>query len=330
MKYSRKPKIAIVGAGIAGLTLAKQLGTSYATVCIYEKSRGVGGRLATRYNDSYQFDHGCPSFTAESSLFTTFIQPYILDGTLTIWEPKIVKLSEEKTAELSKPKQYLAIPKMNAFAKNISKTLNYQLLTEVIELVSSENKWLLKTQQHQDLYDWIVFAIPAPQLSKLLPTHVSFYPLIQNLQMAPCFSLLVGLKKPLNVKWDIAEIANSPIKLIINDHCKPGRLENASLVIHSNEEWSTMHLSEPKEAVEVLLQRELCKLVDLSINDIICSTIHLWRYSTVKPKSNASTPLIDFDNCIAACGDWQGNGTVESAFLNAHKLAKTLNNFLLG
>lgn len=47
MENTTKQKIAIVGAGLAGLSAAKELESS-AEVTVFDKSRGVGGRLATR------------------------------------------------------------------------------------------------------------------------------------------------------------------------------------------------------------------------------------------------------------------------------------------
>ena len=58
-------KIAIIGAGIAGLTTAKML-RDIAEVTVYEKSRGAGGRICTRYTDSFDFDHGAQFFIAKT------------------------------------------------------------------------------------------------------------------------------------------------------------------------------------------------------------------------------------------------------------------------
>ncbi|PMP83934.1 MAG: FAD-dependent oxidoreductase, partial [Chloroflexus aggregans] len=40
--------VAIVGAGVAGLAAAHALATAGFTPVVFEKSRGVGGRAATR------------------------------------------------------------------------------------------------------------------------------------------------------------------------------------------------------------------------------------------------------------------------------------------
>ncbi len=48
----------IIGAGVSGLTLANKLISSGRRVLVIEKSKGVGGRLATRRTEQATFDHG--------------------------------------------------------------------------------------------------------------------------------------------------------------------------------------------------------------------------------------------------------------------------------
>ena len=55
--------VAVVGAGISGLTRARTLADYGLPVTVFEKSRGVGGRMATRRSDNGAvFDHGCAVF----------------------------------------------------------------------------------------------------------------------------------------------------------------------------------------------------------------------------------------------------------------------------
>ena len=42
-------KIAIIGAGFSGCNLYNNLKDKYENITIFEKSRGVGGRLSTKY-----------------------------------------------------------------------------------------------------------------------------------------------------------------------------------------------------------------------------------------------------------------------------------------
>jgi predicted NAD/FAD-dependent oxidoreductase len=49
-------RIAVIGAGLSGLVFADTLGDA-AQIKLFEKSRGYGGRMATRRHDAFQFEH---------------------------------------------------------------------------------------------------------------------------------------------------------------------------------------------------------------------------------------------------------------------------------
>ncbi len=52
----------IVGAGLTGLMLANRLGPMAHKLTLIEKSRGVGGRMATRRSEAARFLITAPSF----------------------------------------------------------------------------------------------------------------------------------------------------------------------------------------------------------------------------------------------------------------------------
>jgi predicted NAD/FAD-dependent oxidoreductase len=54
------PEVVVVGAGPAGLTVARELAAAGREVVVLEKSRGPGGRCSTRRTDHGAFDHGAP------------------------------------------------------------------------------------------------------------------------------------------------------------------------------------------------------------------------------------------------------------------------------
>ena len=53
----------IVGAGASGILLARRLLERGVPALVLEKSRGVGGRVATRRIGTKKFDHGISSLT---------------------------------------------------------------------------------------------------------------------------------------------------------------------------------------------------------------------------------------------------------------------------
>ncbi len=57
-------RVAVVGAGLAGLAAARELRADGHEVVVLEKSRGLGGRLATRRAEGTVLDHGSPVLAA--------------------------------------------------------------------------------------------------------------------------------------------------------------------------------------------------------------------------------------------------------------------------
>ena len=49
--------IAVIGAGLAGITIASKIKEKF-DVKIFEKSKDVGGRMSTRRETPFIFDHG--------------------------------------------------------------------------------------------------------------------------------------------------------------------------------------------------------------------------------------------------------------------------------
>ena len=78
-------QIAIVGAGIAGLACARKLAKAGVNSVVFDKGRGVGGRVATRRSGDFQFDHCAPYFTATADDFDTYLRGLIGTGHAAPW-----------------------------------------------------------------------------------------------------------------------------------------------------------------------------------------------------------------------------------------------------
>ncbi len=77
--------IAVVGAGISGLLLASALRARGESVIVLEKSRGMGGRLATKRVGNAVFDQGAQFFTAKDSRFSELVAHWQARGVVTHW-----------------------------------------------------------------------------------------------------------------------------------------------------------------------------------------------------------------------------------------------------
>jgi len=80
-----QPDVVIVGAGIAGLSAAAELVASGRRVVVLEKSRGVGGRMATRRVGEAICDHGAQFFTVRGPAFGGMVAEAHEAGAVATW-----------------------------------------------------------------------------------------------------------------------------------------------------------------------------------------------------------------------------------------------------
>ena len=62
--------VIVIGAGVAGLSLARQLHRRGREVTVLERSRGVERRCATRRVDGVRVDHGVPLIHRRTEAFS--------------------------------------------------------------------------------------------------------------------------------------------------------------------------------------------------------------------------------------------------------------------
>ena len=137
-------KIAVLGGGLSGLTLAKELG-GFFDVTVFEKSSGVGGRLATRTAYPFEFDHGAQFFTARTDAFKEFLSPFADRGLVASWHPKIISLEAGEKSfkrEWFEP-HYIAQPKMTSLAKSLADDIEIKFNLEVDRLSRNKSRWSL-------------------------------------------------------------------------------------------------------------------------------------------------------------------------------------------
>ena len=92
-----KKRIAIIGAGIAGLACARELVQHGHDVSVFEKSRGPGGRMPTRWlnreaEPPVGFDHGTQYFQATAPAFADLLAQAEPAGAVAQWGALLVGL----------------------------------------------------------------------------------------------------------------------------------------------------------------------------------------------------------------------------------------------
>ncbi|ART80734.1 NAD(P)/FAD-dependent oxidoreductase [Oceanisphaera avium] len=323
-----KPRIAIIGAGLAGLTLAREL-NSIADISLFEKARGLGGRMSTRRNDTHQWDHGAQFFTARSRAFNALLAPFIASATVVEWQPNITTLSPDQ-APFKRPwfePHYVAAPGMNSLLKAMAGELDIHLSTRVEQVRAHNGGWQLFDDKAQLLgeFDWVVSSAPLPQTQELLPKSL-LGDSLDRYQMLPCYSLLLTVADADLPHFDAAKVNNDPLSWISFNHRLPGRnIQAGTVVAHSTADWAARHLEDDQAQVKQQLIERFCALTQVALKAITSAQLHRWRYAL---SAEVTEPEAEFvlnsQAKLAACGDWCLGGRVEAAFTSAYALVQVL------
>lgn len=322
--------IAIIGAGMSGLTVANQL-NDIATVRVFEKSRGVSGRMSTRYADAYQFDHGAQDFTVRDAAFESFLAPYLKAGILQEWKPILMLLEkgEMAKARVWSETHYVPVPKMNELCLAMSKEINVNLNTEIIKIEKQNQHWFLTTKDEQTFgpYEWIINTTPAPQAKKIFPVSFSGNHHFKKCKMSGCYTLMLAINKPLPWEWEAVIVKNSLISWMALNSSKPGRNNQQTLIVQTDNQWSEKHINESIADIQQLILGELNNLLSYDFSNSEYSTTHRWRYADTEETMDVDYHL-DHDLKLGACGDWFIKGRIEAAFLSGYKLASSIKHLL--
>jgi hypothetical protein len=325
----KNKKIAVIGAGISGITLAKELSTLN-DVIVFDKSRGVGGRMATRRVGNYNFDHGAQFFTAKSNEFKDFCLKAKNDDIIEEWKCRFVEIASNNMSikpYFSNEPYFVAKPQMNSLCKYIGKDLNILLSKQIESVDFSNNKWSLKTSESEvfENFDYLFLAIPSNQATNLVPKNFKYFDIISNIKMSGCFTLMLSFKKDLKLDFDVALVKESIISWISLNNSKPARPHSCCVVVNSSNKWANENIEKDLESIQQKMMVSLAKIINLDLNNIDYQNIHRWRYANADSCKGKSS-LFDSSLNLGICGDWMISGKVESAFLSGLDLYKNISN----
>jgi predicted NAD/FAD-dependent oxidoreductase len=321
-------RIAIVGAGFSGLVLAQRL-RDVATVTLFEKSRGVGGRMATRYANDHEFDHGAQFFTARTPAFRAFLQPLIRDRVVANWTPAFVELDRHGTRDRrdwgEQYPHYVGMPRMNAIGKYLSTGRDIRTNTRIEEVRQEKGAWSLVDSDGRchDGFDWLVLSAPAPQTATLAAAYSGLFALCRARKMRACVALMLGFEAPLDLPWQAAVVRDADISWMSVNSSKPGRAAAFTMLVHSTNAWANAHVDDDLDALRAHLVDEASAVSGMDLRQASYCDVHRWRYANMD-KYDGPDCYIDESSKLAACGDWFLRGRVEAAFTSAHALAGKL------
>lgn len=328
-------RLAIVGAGLAGLACARELVSKGFEVTLFEKSRGAGGRAPTRWinRDSQPavgFDHGAQYFYSHSESFCRLVDEACQAGAVAPWTGRFVHLSYGQETEVIDPKtRWVGTPGMAGLGKFLARDLRVQLQAKVTEIEKNDQHYTLRltksdgTKAVHSGFDLVVAAIPAEQTVELFKkTCATLSSLAEQVKSNVNWTAMATFSSRIPVNFDAALVVDSPLGWICRDSSKPGRAAGERWLIQATSDWSKVHQDYTQQAIEEMLLDLFCSAIGKHV-DPSSLTVHRWLYGL--PSNPLSIDFyIDETMQLAACGDWLKGANMEDAFLSGQMLGQRL------
>lgn len=342
MLTSRAQNIAVIGAGIAGAACARALTLAGHSVNVFDKSRGPGGRLATRRFEwldpqgqacTTRLDHGAVGITARSALFQNFIDQARQAGWLAEWVPTLPAGSLPLGAG---GRLHVPVPDMPALCRHLLEGSATTWSFAVDSLHRSTLGWQLHAMgaRPSAAFDAVVLALPPAQAAPLLYQHRSDWARHATVApMQPCWTLMGVARVPAEnpesgLGWDLARPPSGPLDWVLRNDARPGRERvpgQAHWVAHARAGWSRRHLEQPAEWVRQQMQAAMAETLGRDVDWHHCA-VHRWRFAL--PQAHRVGPSEscwwDATQGLGVCGDFLGGAGVEGAWLSGQSLSAAL------
>jgi len=311
--------VAIIGAGLAGITCGQYLEQQGQKVVFLEKSRGLGGRMATRRLHNTIADHGARFLTIQGTQTEELIINLMARGVITPWQ--------------GMKDCYVAPLGMSTIAKHLATGLDLRLNHRVAKILPTNQGWSIfcdipapNTLQvpiaSPIQAKALVMAIPAPQafalLSPLGNLEANFLdpPYLRQLaevEYDACITVMAGYApqfqqtlETMTPSGQAVTFAQDPILAWVGiDSSKRIQPPQPVIVLHSNPNFAAQHLENTdlnSLGLELLNRAALHLLPELNSPEWF--QVHRWRYAQPKTSLNVSCFPAATPSPLVCCGDW--------------------------
>lgn len=301
-------KIAIIGAGMAGLTAARLLQDAGRDVLVFDKSRGLGGRLATRRRDGFALDHGAGYLTSYDADFRALLTELSDAGAAAHW-PK---------------RGHVGLPGMSGLVRPLARGLRIVASTEIAGLAPHAGGLVLtdtKGAAHGP-FATVISAIPAPQARRLLTGAPAEDAMLASVTMNPVWALLLAFQTPIEAADEIWP--DAPLSMILRGSAKPGRAARPDTwVVHARPDWSAKNLERAPDEIAQELTDRFLRVVAQPVSAPIYQSAHRWRYALTETPLGQSH-ISAYSGRLLLGGDWALGPRAEDAWASGRAMARNL------
>jgi predicted NAD/FAD-dependent oxidoreductase len=293
--------VIVVGAGVAGLVCARRLTRAGRSVVLLEKSRGVGGRCATRRVDGRPVDHGLTFYHGQDPGFVEALRE-VPGSRIDGWPARVQGTGRpcQRVAFDSKQTRIAFREGVSAFPKHLAEGLDVRLRSRVVSIAVEGGAFELATEDgtvHRARD--VVSTSPAPQTRELLRTLDGtcteldgIARLLDSTGSIRCLTLIAGYESGIDgPDWDVCYPEKSRVlQMISHDSSKRDGAGPTVLVFHGQPGWSTSQWDD--DAWHDAMLAEAADLVGDWATHPAWTQRHRWRYARSDRADELAGPVL--------------------------------------
>ena len=331
--------VVIIGAGMAGLVCAQQLTQAGYSVLVVEKSRGFGGRVATRRLHNTCADHGACYLKPKGKLMTQFVELLIQRNILQVWNGTFMEKTQNIVSSMQP--RYVSPTGMSSIAKFLAQGLDVILEQRVVEVNFDDNQWCLTLESTTApiTAKALIIAIPAPQALTLLEPlegsilNSTFINKLRSVQFFPSITVMAGYPATSTPvpQWKAITFENDNILGWIGfDSTKRLNPSQPVFVVQSSADFAAQNL----EAQDLQpVGQQMLRTVSNSVGfDWLASPdwlqVHRWRYAFPSTPLQETFLTAETLQPLVCCGDWCGGNLISGAIYSGLSAASAVNSQL--
>ncbi|GAB4197507.1 MAG: NAD(P)-binding protein [Sandaracinaceae bacterium] len=348
-------RVAVVGAGVAGLACARTLRDHGVEVVVFDKGRAPGGRLAGHRAPDLEADLGASYFTVRDARFRRFVASWREDGVVAPWYGRVRALPREGGDPIDTPplERFVGMPGMNAIARHLARDVVVRASHRVDMIERVDGRFALagvvgapgttlgaSPGPRDDAgaepltsfghFDVVLVCLPSDQAHPLLrDVSPSLADVVAQIRCEPCLALAFVPEGDAmrDLPFDGLFLgregdgeSEASLFWLARESSKPGRSARDCWVLHAGPTWSRAHLRDTRERIEAEMLADLASRLALPRICKTTSVLRRWAFARA-PTSHDGEVLFDDEARIGAGGDWSAGGRVEGAFLSGVALA---------
>jgi len=323
-------RLAVVGAGIAGLACARTLNDAGARVTVFEREGFPGGRAATLIDSVGPYDHGAQYFTAGDERFLAVVAGWRSAGVVQPWHGRILAFDMGSTLDkTASAERLVAVPGMRRLGVHLAQGIEIRYGTPIARVRHSAAGWYLHAggplAEGVGPFDAVLVAAPSESAAELLSGLTAIAEQALAVTWNPCWAVIMALAQRTGAGFEGAFINDDPILgWAALDSAKPrrGQVEGVAerWVLHARPQWSYRYSDMDGEEVSRWLVRSFSARLRFNLNPLQARALK-WPHAT--PVNPLSLPFLwDAESRLGMAGDWCGGPRIEGAYLSGLMLAE--------